>query len=120
MADERGFADVESMRPVVRAVFGSSRSPLRVERLAHGSKKGAYRLTMDEGGTALVYVWDGSEDYWQGCCPREPTIRPAPSRMRLDSPCSKPQPAASHLPVSAVPSFCSRTSPGRYIRRTLP
>ncbi|HEX5300566.1 MAG TPA: phosphotransferase [Streptosporangiaceae bacterium] len=24
---------------------------------------------MDHGGTALVYVWDGSEDYWQGVLP---------------------------------------------------
>jgi hypothetical protein len=69
MADERRFADVESMRPVFRAVFGRGRSLLRVERLAHGSKKGAYRLTMDDGGTALVYAWDDSEDYWQGVLP---------------------------------------------------
>jgi Phosphotransferase enzyme family len=69
MAGERKFADVESMRPVVRAAFGRGRSLLRVERLAHGSKKGAYRLTMDDGGTALVYVWDDSEDYWQGVLP---------------------------------------------------
>jgi hypothetical protein len=69
VADERKFADVESMRPVVRAAFGAGRSLLRVERLAGGSKKGAYRLTMDDGGTALVYVWDGSEDYWQDALP---------------------------------------------------
>jgi hypothetical protein len=69
MVGERRFADVESLRPVVRAVFGRSRSLLRAERLAHGSKKGAYRLTMDDGGTVLVYVWDGSEDYWQGVLP---------------------------------------------------
>jgi hypothetical protein len=69
MADERRFADPGSVRPVVRAAFGRSRSLLGVERLAHGSKKGAYRLTMDHGGTALVYVWDDSEDYWQGVLP---------------------------------------------------
>jgi hypothetical protein len=57
------------MRPVFRAVFGQGRSLLRVERLAHGSKKGAYRLTMEDGGTVLVYVWDDSEDYWQGVLP---------------------------------------------------
>jgi len=66
MADERRFADVESMRPVVRAVFGSGRSLLTVQRLAGGSKKGAYRLTLDDDSTALVYAWDDSEDYWQG------------------------------------------------------
>lgn len=57
------------MRPVVRAAFGRSRSLLRVERLAHGSKKGAYRLTMDDGGTALAYAWADSEDYWHGVLP---------------------------------------------------
>jgi Phosphotransferase enzyme family len=70
MADERKFADAGSMRPVVRAVFGRGRSLLRVERLAGGSKKGAYRLTMDDEGTALVYAWDDSEDYWQGVLPQ--------------------------------------------------
>jgi hypothetical protein len=69
MAEERSFADAASMRPVVRAVFGRGRSLLRAERLAHGSKKGSYRLTMGDGGTALVYVWDSSEDYWQGVLP---------------------------------------------------
>ena len=69
MADERKFADAESLRPVVWAAFGRDRSLLRVERLAGGSKKGAYRLTMDGGGTALVYAWDDSEDYWRGVLP---------------------------------------------------
>jgi hypothetical protein len=59
MAEERRFADVKSMRPVLRAVFGRSRSLLSVERLAHGSKKGAYRLAMDDGGTVLVYAREG-------------------------------------------------------------
>ncbi len=69
MADERRFADAEGMRPVVRAVFGRDRALRRVERLAGGSKKGAYRLAMDDGRTVLVYVWDEAEDYWQGVLP---------------------------------------------------
>jgi hypothetical protein len=69
MADERMFADAGSLLPVVRAAFGTDRSVLRAERLAGGSKKGAYRLTMDYGGTALVYAWDNAEDYWQGVLP---------------------------------------------------
>ena len=59
MVGERKFADAESLRPVVR----------RAERLAGGSKKGAYRLTMEDGGTALIYAWNDSEDYWQGVLP---------------------------------------------------
>ena len=69
MADEQRFADAESLRPVVRSALGRDRPLLGVERLAGGSKKGAYRLTMDDGGTALVYAWDDSEDYWQGVLP---------------------------------------------------
>ncbi len=69
MADERRFADVGSLRPVVRAVFGGDRRLLRVARLAGGSKKGAYRLTMEDGGTVLLYAWDDTEDYWQGVLP---------------------------------------------------
>jgi hypothetical protein len=69
MADERRFADVESLRPAVRAAFGRDRRLLRVVRLAGGSKKGAYRLTMDDGGTVLLYAWSDSEDYWQGVLP---------------------------------------------------
>jgi len=69
MGGERRFADVESLRPAVRAVFGGGRRLLRVVRLAGGSKKGAYRLTMNDGGTALLYAWNDSEDYWQGVLP---------------------------------------------------
>src|ERR1700761_5777492 len=76
MADEREFADAESLRPVVRAAFGRDRALLRAERVAGGSKKGAYRLTMDDGGTALIYAWNDSEDYWQGVLP-EGTDDPA-------------------------------------------
>lgn len=54
---------------MVRAAFGGGRRLLRAERLAGGSKKGVYRLTMEDGGTALVYAWDESEDYWQGVLP---------------------------------------------------
>ena len=69
MADEQKFAAAESLKPVVGAAFGTDRSLLSVERLAGGSKKGAYRLTLDDGGTALMYAWDDSEDYWRAVLP---------------------------------------------------
>lgn len=69
MADERKFANAETLRSVVRAAFGGGRRLLSVERLGGGSKKGVYRLAMGDGGTALVYAWDDSEDYWQGVLP---------------------------------------------------
>jgi Phosphotransferase enzyme family len=69
MEGERKFADAESLRPMVRAAFGSGRRLRTVERLAGGSKKGAYRLTMDDDASVLVYAWNDSEDYWQGVLP---------------------------------------------------
>jgi hypothetical protein len=49
---------------VVRAAFGPARTIHAVSRLRGGSKKGAYRLALDNGATAVLYVWDESEDYW--------------------------------------------------------
>jgi len=69
VADDRRFADAASLRPVVRAAFGRTCRLLRAERLAGGSKKGAYRLSLDNGGTVLVYAWNDSEDYWQDVLP---------------------------------------------------
>jgi hypothetical protein len=74
MTEQRRFADADSLRPVVRAVFGAGRRPAAVERLSGGSKKGAYRVTVADGSaglasTVLVYIWNSSEDYWQGVLP---------------------------------------------------
>lgn len=69
MARQRQFADAESLRPVVRAVFGAGRDVTDVERLAGGSKKGAYRVRVDGGVTVLVYVWNAAEDYRQEVLP---------------------------------------------------
>ena len=33
-------------------------------RLAGGSKKGVYRLALDDGCTSILYVWSESESYW--------------------------------------------------------
>lgn len=71
MAVPRQFADARSLRRVASAVFGTSRRLAYVRRLPGGSKKGSYRITMDDGATALVYVWNPAEDYWQGVLPDE-------------------------------------------------
>ena len=46
------------------AAFGRGRRLEAVERLAGGTRKGVYRLRMDDGTTAIGYVWDDSENYW--------------------------------------------------------
>jgi hypothetical protein len=47
-----------------RAALGAERRLIGVSRLRGGSKKGVYRLTFDDGSTAIVYIWDDAENYW--------------------------------------------------------
>ncbi|MGW4645700.1 phosphotransferase family protein [Kitasatospora sp. NPDC004289] len=55
---------VGQLAGVARAVFGPERRLRSVERLRGGSKKGVYRLRLDDGGTAVAYLWHASENYW--------------------------------------------------------
>jgi Phosphotransferase enzyme family len=50
---------------VAGAALGPRRL-VRVTRLSGGSKKGAYRLFLDDDSTAIAYVWAESENYWPG------------------------------------------------------
>ncbi|MFJ8113393.1 phosphotransferase family protein [Streptomyces sp. NPDC096132] len=47
-----------------RAALGGGRRLETVERLAGGTRKGVYRLTMDDATTAIAYLWEASENYW--------------------------------------------------------
>jgi len=55
----------DDLSGVARAAFGSRRL-VGVSRLRGGSKKGAYRLFLDDESTAVAYVWAESENYWPG------------------------------------------------------
>lgn len=54
-----GVADLAS---VAHAAFG--RDLRDVDRLRGGTKKGVYRLVLDDGTTGVAYVWSAAEDYW--------------------------------------------------------
>ncbi|RPK35227.1 Phosphotransferase enzyme family protein [Streptomyces sp. ADI92-24] len=47
-----------------RAALGGGRQLEGAERLAGGTRKGVYRLTMDDATTAVAYLWEESENYW--------------------------------------------------------
>nr|WP_237556572.1 phosphotransferase [Streptomyces sp. SID5464] len=49
---------------MTRAALGPARSLSGVERLRGGTKKGVYRLTLDDDSTAIAYIWSADEDYW--------------------------------------------------------
>ncbi|MGW4212350.1 phosphotransferase [Lentzea sp. NPDC004789] len=53
---------VAELTDLAHAAYG--RSLREVARLHGGSKKGVYRLTLDDGTTGIAYVWRASEDYW--------------------------------------------------------
>jgi fructosamine-3-kinase len=60
----RKFADQERLAAVVRAGFGSTRRIDTVARLRGGTKKGVYRLTLDDRSTVVAYVWSPEENFW--------------------------------------------------------
>ena len=54
----------DELAAAVRAALGSRRRLAALERLTGGSRKGVYRLTMDDATTAIAYLWEDSENYW--------------------------------------------------------
>ncbi|WP_369391651.1 phosphotransferase [Streptomyces sp. CG1] len=74
MTENRQPRTVADLVPLARAALGPHRRPVAVTRLRGGSKKGVYRLRLDDGGTAIAYVWSPDEDYWAlpDADPRDP------------------------------------------------
>ncbi|ULR50384.1 phosphotransferase family protein [Streptomyces deccanensis] len=59
-----GAVTRERLASAARAALGGGRRLEAVERVAGGSKKGVYRLVMDDATTAIAYLWDDAENYW--------------------------------------------------------
>ncbi|MEJ3749708.1 aminoglycoside phosphotransferase [Actinomycetes bacterium KLBMP 9797] len=66
----RAFLRPDDVRELVVAKFGTDRRLAGLDRLTGGSKKGVYRLTLDDRTTAILYVWADAESYW----PPSPTV----------------------------------------------
>ncbi|MGO4422623.1 aminoglycoside phosphotransferase family protein, partial [Streptomyces sp. MCAF7] len=54
----------EQLASAARAALGGGRRLVTATRVAGGSKKGVYRLVMDDATTAIAYLWDDAENYW--------------------------------------------------------
>jgi Phosphotransferase enzyme family len=54
----------EDLAAATRAALGSDRKVKGVTRLAGGTTKGVYRLTVDDDSTVIAYLWGDSENYW--------------------------------------------------------
>lgn len=66
----RIFLRPDDVRDLVTEHFGAGRRPAALDRLAGGSKKGVYRLRLDDRTTTILYVWAAGENYW----PPSPTV----------------------------------------------
>ncbi|MEU7591123.1 aminoglycoside phosphotransferase [Micromonospora sp. NPDC049230] len=66
----RGFLRADDVRDLVAEQFGSARRLTAVDRLTGGSKKGVYRLRLDDRTTVILYVWAAAENFW----PASPTV----------------------------------------------
>lgn len=60
----RTFLKTDDLGDLVRDHFGTSRRLSTLDRLPGGSCKGVYRLTLDDGATAILYAWRAGESYW--------------------------------------------------------
>nr|WP_296066743.1 phosphotransferase [uncultured Actinoplanes sp.] len=60
----REFLRLPDVRDLVAAQFGSDRRPVSLRRLTGGTKKGVYRLGLDDGTTTILYSWADDENYW--------------------------------------------------------
>ncbi|ELS56093.1 phosphotransferase [Streptomyces viridochromogenes] len=74
MTTGRRLLTAADFAPLTRAALGPTRTLTAVTRLAGGSKKGVYRLTLDDRSTVIAYVWSADEDYWDAgpSDPRDP------------------------------------------------
>lgn len=64
MTAARARLTPDDVRPLVREALGRARRAVGVERLTGGSRKGTYRVALDDGTTVVVHAWTAGEDYW--------------------------------------------------------
>jgi hypothetical protein len=68
----RKFVAPDDVTDLVRAHVGSDRRVVDIERFTGGSKKGVYRLTLDDAATIALYVWHPDENFWPVAPPPDP------------------------------------------------
>jgi len=59
----RAFIRPQDLAFVLREYRPAARL-VRIDRLTGASKKGVYRLGLDDGSTVILYAWSAAENYW--------------------------------------------------------
>ena len=70
----RAFLRPDDVHDLVAEQWGTDRRLVALDRLTGGTKKGVYRLRLDDQSTAILYVWAPDENYW----PTSPTVADDP------------------------------------------
>ncbi|WP_250027798.1 phosphotransferase family protein [Paractinoplanes maris] len=60
----RAFLTVDDVTGLVAQQFGRDRRVAGLDRLTGGTKKGVYRIRLDDGRSVVLYVWADAENYW--------------------------------------------------------
>ena len=60
----RALVKPDDLHDLVADQLGADRRLVALDRLTGGSKKGVYRLELDDGATVMLYVWAAGENYW--------------------------------------------------------
>jgi aminoglycoside phosphotransferase (APT) family kinase protein len=60
----RTFLQADDLRYFVAEKFGTERRLSTLTRLTGGTKKGVYRIGLDDGTSVIGYVWAADENYW--------------------------------------------------------
>lgn len=60
----RVFLRPDDLHDLVAEQLGADRRLAGLDRLTGGSKKGVYRLRLDDQTTVILYIWAVSENYW--------------------------------------------------------
>ena len=107
----RTFVQADDVRELVAEQFGTSRRLVRLERLSGGTKKGVYRLLLDDLTTAVLYVWAAEENYW----PAAPVVPDDPFSDASGAELfAAAQTALAGVGVR-VPQLCMLARAGRYL-----
>ncbi|WP_432840867.1 phosphotransferase family protein [Dactylosporangium sp. CA-092794] len=60
----RAFLRPDDLHDLVTAHFGADRRVASLDRLTGGTKKGVYRIGLDDGSSVILYLWAAGENYW--------------------------------------------------------
>ncbi|RSN11495.1 aminoglycoside phosphotransferase [Nonomuraea sp. WAC 01424] len=70
----RAFLTPDNVHDLVAEQFGADRRLTALDRLTGGSKKGVYRLRLDDATSVILYLWATAENYW----PPSPAVEDDP------------------------------------------